>query len=445
MHLQRQWWSVLVAAVLVAAVLVGLVGVTAVAAAGEQFLPVLSIREGAERFVGIPQANGFIDYLTLLNARDGGIHGVPLVWEECETVQDVTRGLECYERLKTKGLTGAAVMQVFGTPLVNALIERATQDKLPLLTPGIGRADASDGRVFPYVFNAPNNWWSVNAAKIRFIGQRIGGMDKLKGVKIVHVYNDSDYGRETISILDKQATQYGFTVQHLPVQPPGLDQKATWLRVKVAQPDWVLLRTGGGVALPTALKEAAQVGVPRDKIVGALPTCAEQAMVTAGEAAIGFICANWHGWGTHFPLIQEILTSVYARGKGPGPEGDVGTTHWMRGMLRALLVTEAIRTAMRHFGHQPLTGVQVQWGLEHLSLTAARLKELGAEGLLAPFSLSCRDHEGGGSVRFQQWDGAQWHVISDWIAPDQALVRPLVEAAAATYAQEKGITPRDCP
>ena len=114
-------------------------------------------------------------------------------------------------------------------------------------------------------------------------------------------------------------------------------------------------------------------------------------------------------------------------------------------MLRALLTTEGIRTAMRHFGHQPLTGAQVQWGLEHLTLTAASLKELGAEGLLSPLTLSCRDHEGGGGVKFQQWDGTQWTVLTDWIAPDQALVRPLVEASAAKYAQEKGITPRDCP
>ena len=48
-------------------------------------------------------------------------------------------------------------------------------------------------------------------------------------------------------------------------------------------------------------------------------------------------------------------------------------------------------------------------------------------------------------MKFQQWDGKQWHAITDWIAPDQALVRPLVEASAAKYAQEKGITLRDCP
>ena len=431
MRLQRLWWS-------------GLVDVTAVAAAGAQFLPVLSMREGAQRFVQIPQANGFIDYLTLLNARDGGIHGVSLAWEECETVGDVPRAVACYERFKAKGPTGAGVFLLANTALINALTERATQDRIPLLSSGGGRADASDGRVFPYVFNSPVNWWSLNTAKLRFIGQRVGGMAQLTGQKIAHIYIDNDYGRATLPLLDTQAAHYGFAVQHLAVPPPGLDQKATWLRVKVAQPNWVLLRSQG-VMTRTALQEAAQVGVPRDKMVGAWPTCVEQEMVAAGEAAIGYICAVWHGTGTHFPLIQEMLTFVYARGKGAGPESDVGTRPWMSGMLRGLLTTEALRTAMRHFGNQPLTGVQVQWGLEHLTLTAASLKELGAEGLLAPFSLSCRDHEGGGSVKFQQWDGKQWTVLTDWVAADQALVRPLVEASAAKYAQDKGITPRDCP
>jgi len=392
----------------------------------------------------IPRTNGHIDYLTLLNARDGGINGVPLVWEECETVFDVDRGVECYERLKAKGPTGAAAVHPTGTPLTYALIGRATHDQIPLISMGYGRADASDGRVFPYVFTAPSTYWSQNTAKIRFIGQRAGGMDRLTGLKIAHVYHESDYGRETIPLLDTQAAQYGFTVQHLAVKPPGLDQKATWLRVKVAQPDWVILRSTG-VMTSTALKEAVQVGFPRDKIVGTWPTCGEQDMGPAGEAAIGFICATLHGTGRHFPLIQDILTYVYSRGKGAGPEGEVGTTQWIHGLLRGLLTAEALRTAMREFGNQPLTGAQVQWGLDHLTLTAVSLKELGAEGLLSPLTLSCRDHEGGGGVKFQQWDGKQWTAISDWIATDQALVRPLVEASAAQYAQEKGITPRTCP
>jgi branched-chain amino acid transport system substrate-binding protein len=226
MRLQHRWWSVLVVAVLS-----GLVGVTAVAAAGAQFLPVLSRREGALRFTGIPLTDGYLAYLMLLNARDGGINGVPLVWEECETVFDVDRGVACYERLKTKGSTGAAAFHPLSTPLTYALTERVTQDQIPLITVGIGRSDAADGRVFPYVFPVLSTWWSQNTAKLRFIGHRAGGMDQLKGLKMVHVYHDSDLGRETLPMLDTQAAHYGFTVQHLAVPEPGLDQKATWLRV----------------------------------------------------------------------------------------------------------------------------------------------------------------------------------------------------------------------
>ena len=129
-----------------------------------------------------------------------------------------------------------------GTPPTYALLERATHDQIPLITVGYGRADAADGRVFPYIFNPPAHWWSLSTAEIRFIGQRMGGVEQLKGLKIVHVYHDSDLGRETLPMLDTQAAHYGFAVQHLAVRPPGLDQKTTWLRVKVAQPDWVILR-----------------------------------------------------------------------------------------------------------------------------------------------------------------------------------------------------------
>jgi branched-chain amino acid transport system substrate-binding protein len=144
MCLKQLWWSGLVAAVFS-----GLVSVTVMATAGEQFIPLLVTREGVMRFTLIPRSDGIIAYLTLLNERDGGINGVKLVWEECETVGDVARGVECYERLKTKGPTGAAAFHPLSTPLTYALPERARHDQIPLVTVGIGRADAADGQVFP--------------------------------------------------------------------------------------------------------------------------------------------------------------------------------------------------------------------------------------------------------------------------------------------------------
>ena len=409
-----------------------------------QFIPVLGTREGARRSLGVPLTNGFIDYVTLLNERDGGINGVTLVWEECETVYDVDRGVECYEHLKAKGPTGAAAFYPTGTPLTYALTERATRDQIPLVAMGIGRSDAAEGRVFPYVFPVPATWWSQNTAKIRFIGQRAGSMTQLKGLKIAHVYYDAELGRETLPMLDTQAAHYGFTVQHLAVKPPGLDQKATWLRVKVAQPDWVLLRSQG-VMTATALKEAAQVGFPRDKMVGPTPTCTEQEIVPAGEAAIGFICAMWHGSGNSLPAHPGDAPVRLC----PGQRGGAG-----RGCRHGAVDPGHAARPAHHggdpHGHAPLRPPAPDRRAGAVGARAPHphrcvAQRDGGGGPDPPLTLSCRDHEGGGGVKFQQWDGTQWTAITDWIAADQALVRPMVEASAAKYAQDKGITPRDCP
>jgi branched-chain amino acid transport system substrate-binding protein len=86
----------------------------------------------------------------------------------------------------------------------------------------------------------------------------------------------------------------------------------------------------------------------------------------------------------------------------------------------------------------------MRWGFENLHLDEARVAALGAHGLFHSIDVTCANHEGDGMVTFQQWDGAKWNVISDWIAPDWALLRPIIEKAADQYATEKKITPRDC-
>jgi len=36
-------------------------------------------------------------------------------------------------------------------------------------------------------------------------------------------------------------------------------------------------------------------------------------------------------------------------------------------------------------------------------------------------------------------DGGKWSTVTDWIASDQSIVRPMIEESAAKYAKEKGI------
>jgi branched-chain amino acid transport system substrate-binding protein len=429
------------------AILSGILAAAAlnVYAAGEQFVPMLSYRTGPYAAGGSGFFGGFIDYLDMINKRDGGINGVKLTWEECETEYKNDRGVECYERLKKNGPTGASVVVPLSTGITYALIDRATEDKIPVVSMGYGRADASDGRVFPYVFPIVTNYWSQNTSKIKFIGQREGGMDKLKGKKIVNLYHGSAYGKETIPILDIQAQKYGFTVTHIEVPHPGNEQQSQWLQIRQIKPDWVILR-GWGVMNPTALKAAQKVGFPPDKIVGVWWSGAEEDVIPAGDAAKGYIAASFHPSGTEFPVIQEILKHVYAGGKKGAIDDQkrIGQQYHNRGVIQGILTAEAIRTAQAKFGNKPLTGEQVRWGHENLNIDDKALKRLGATNLLQPLKVSCMDHEGGGAVKFLQWNGQRWNVISDWIPSDQSIVRPEVEKSAAKYAQEKNITPRNC-
>ena len=156
-------------------------------AQSEQFFPSLVYRTGPYAPNGIPFANGFADYLNLLNARDGGINGVKITTEECETGYATDRGVECYERLKGKGPTGASWVDPLSTGITYAVMERGTADKIPIISMGYGRADASYGAVWPYVFTFPATYWAQADAFIEYIGQQEGGMEKHKGVKIALV------------------------------------------------------------------------------------------------------------------------------------------------------------------------------------------------------------------------------------------------------------------
>jgi branched-chain amino acid transport system substrate-binding protein len=173
----------------VAAAILGL-GTGVALAQNEQFIPRLVYRTGPYAPDGIPFANGYADYLDMINARDGGVGGVKITYEECETGYNNDKGVECYERLKTKGPTGASLVDPLSTGITYALIDRATADKIPVVSMGYGRADASYGAAFPYVFTFPTTYWDQADDMVRYIGQQIGGMGKLKGKKIGLVYID---------------------------------------------------------------------------------------------------------------------------------------------------------------------------------------------------------------------------------------------------------------
>ena len=416
----------------------------ALAQGGEQFIPVLSYRTGAYAVNGVPFANGTLDYIALLNERDGGINGVKLLTEECETGYATDKGVECYERLKGKGATGAAYVSPLSTGITFALTEKAPGDKIPLLTLGYGRSESRNGAVFPWNFIALGSYWTGADIAIQHVAKEMGGFDKLKGKKISLVYHDSPYGKEPIAVLEARAKLNGFEFKAVPVTHPGVEQKSQWLAIRQDRPDYVLL-WGWGVMNSTAIKEAASVAYPRDKIIGVWWSGAEPDVTPAGDQATGYKALLLQHPAGKFAVHADVEKLVVTKGKTQTKPEDVGHVLYNRGLINSMLGVEAIRTAMKKYGNKPLTGEQVRWGLENLDLSAARIKELGFEGMLLPIKFSCQDHEGNArKARVHQWDGKAWKIISDWYSVDDSVLAPMVKDTAAKYAAEKKITPRDC-
>ncbi len=411
-------------------------------AEGGHFIPVLSYRTGPYAPNGVPFANGYVDYFEMLNHRDGGVGGVPFILEECETGYKTDRGIECYDRLKNNS-GGAVVLSPWSTGTTYGLLEKAAKDEIPIVTLGYGRTSAADGRVFPWVFNFPATYWSQASSMVRYIGQEMGGLDKLKGKKITLVHFDHPGGREPIPTLELLSQKYGFELEKLPVALNSLsEQKSTWLQVRKNRPDYVLF-FGWGVMNSTGMKEASAIRYPMDKMLGWWWSGAEADVSPAAEAAKGYKAFTMHGAGTNYKVFESIK-AAHAAGKGYKGEA-MGDVLYNRGMVNAAYIAEAMVVAQKHFNKKQLTGADVRWGLENLNITKERIEELGLTGLMPVTKVTCENHEGTTPAALvQQWDGTKWNIISDWIPAMSEVVRPLVEQDAALYAKENNITPRTC-
>jgi branched-chain amino acid transport system substrate-binding protein len=415
--------------------------VPAMAQVTEQFIAIPSYRVGPYGTNGQSYYGGYVDYLNYVNLKEGGINGVKLAWEECETEYNNAKGVECYERLKNKNpLTHGTAINPMATGISYALIDKSAEDKVSLLMMGYGRTDAVDGSVFPYAFPLVTTYQMQVSAIVKFLTTKNGG--SLAGKKIAFLYHDSAYGKEPIVALEAEAALGKFKLVEIPVAHPGNEQGAQWLRIRQENPDYVIF-WGWGVMNQTALKAAQKVGYARDKIIGSWWAGSEEDTIPAGEAAKGYMSATWNVAGKNVPLIADIEKVVYGAGKGNlQDKAKIGSILYNRGVSAAIATVEAVRTAQTKFGKgKVMSGENVRWGLENLNINNARLTQLGATGLLPEIQTSCDNHEGSGKVKIQQWDGSKWVLVSDWIEGNKNLIHPLFKASAAKYAKEKGITP----
>ncbi len=381
---------------------------------------------------GVPVANGIRDYMALVNAK-GGVNGVKINWEECETGYDTKKSVECYEQ----GLGKKSIIYLpWSTGATLAAIPRAHVDKTPIFSMAYGLSASADGSVFPWVFNPPLTYWDGASVLLNYAATKEGGFDKLKGKKFGLIHLDAPFGKEPIPLLENMAKKYGFQVQLYPVPAADMqNQGALWLNIRRDRPDY-LYNQGWGAMNPTAVRAAVANNFPIDKFLSVWWAGGDDD-ARAGEAkAKGYKTITFHQSGTNFPLIQDILKEVVDKGQTLTEKSKVGEQLYNRTVYMGVIITEAIRNAQRITGKKVISPEEMRRGMETLEITEARWTELGLKDFAAPLKVGCGDHNGHHRAFVAEWDGAKWTKASDWISPSKDEVRPLIEAAAKEYAEK---------
>lgn len=413
------------------AVTVGL----ATPALAELTFPSLSYRTGPYAANGIPFADGYADYFTLVNERDGGIGGETINMIECETGYNTEKGVECYE--STKG-EGALLYQPLSTGITYQLIPRVSADGIPMHTLGYGRTSASNGKVFKWIFNYPATYWDGASVAIKYLLDENGG--DLSGKKIGLVYHNSAYGKEPIRTLTELSAKHGFELLELPVDAPGQEQRSTWVQVRQQKPDYILM-WGWGVMNQVAVQEAVNIRFPMENFIGIWWSGSENDVKPAGPRADGYKALNFHAAGADFAIYDDLEQYVFSTGKAAGAGDQQGTVLYNRGLYAAMIAVEAAKKAQEIHGTAAITPAQMRDGLEQLEMTDEKMTELGLDGFGPTFEASCENHGGSGKAAINQWNAetGTWEVLTDYIQSDQELIQRLVEEDSLAYAEENDI------
>ena len=409
--------------------------IAAAPAMAELTFTALSYRTGPYAANGIPFADGYQDYFTLLNERDGGIGGVMTRVIECETAYNTEKGVECYE--STKG-EGALIYQPLSTGITYQIIPKATVDDIPIHTMGYGRTSAKNGDVFSHVFNYPANYWDGASGVVNYLLET--NNNDISGKKLALVYHNSAFGKEPIRTLEELSKKHGFELMLLPVDHPGQEQKSQWLQIRRDKPDFVTM-WGWGVMNQVAIQEAANIRFPMENFIGVWWSGAQHDVLPAGDAADGYKAITFHAVGNDFPIFDDIQKYVVDTGKAAGAGDQIGTVLYNRGVYAAMLAAEAVRNAQVATGNADVSSGDVRDAMESLEITQARMAELGMPNFGPSFTVTCENHGGDGLVGVAQWNASSktWSLVSDFKPTDAEVIDVLVQEDSAAYAAENNI------
>jgi branched-chain amino acid transport system substrate-binding protein len=373
-------------------------------------------RTGATQTVGVHLCPGYHDYIRLVNSK-GGVAGHQIRALEIDHEYKVPPAVEAYERHKKEG---AVLIAIYGTPQTYALTQKLTEDRIPGTSPGFGRADATDGTRYPYIFPIAATYWSQGAAAVDFVKKQLGG---LKGKKIAFLFYDNPAGREPIGVLEDLAKSEGFELRTFAVPPPGVEMGAQVLDIAQRfRADFVIAHLFGR-SPSVSIKELKRVGYPLRKVVSFVWGAAEADVEAAGGMGVaeGYYAMQFAGVGSDFAVLKEIRELYKKEGK-PAPKEMASTVYYNRGVVIAAIHLEAIRNALKGKPDGKITGDDVKKGFE-------QIKGFTLGGLVPPLEVTPENHEGGGWVQIWQVKGGKFVKATEWFKAYQDVVAKHIKEA----------------
>jgi branched-chain amino acid transport system substrate-binding protein len=207
---------------------------------------------------------------------------------------------------------------------------------------------------------------------------------------------------------------------------PGRDQAAVWTQIRRFNPDWVITWNLSAMHV-VAAREMKRNGIPMDKLIS-VNWLNEVDIANIGAAeAKGMKRGTNVAGGQDHALIKQIVADLYDKGKGNGDRKNLQDVYYNTGLAIFSVAFEGVRNGLK--AGRPLTPATIKTGLENL-------RNFDANGLMAPVTVTAKDHGGGGKTRIDMWDGAKWVPQSDWISAYNDVVWEVIKKESAEFAKK---------
>jgi len=356
-------------------------------------------RSGPTANVGTVLGPGVNDWAEYMNAQ-GGANGYKLNFIEFDHKYDANIAQQGYTQYVNQDKVVAILS--YGTPITDALKGKSADDKIPMMTPGYGLSDSSDGSKYPYLFVGAASYQAQMRALLQYIADEWKGQGKSGNPKMAYIYYDNAAGKDPFDALDKFGPQLKVdVVDRIPAPATAVDLTQQFQQAQSKNPDYVIGHLFG--ALPAlGMKAWKQVGLgPKVPLIGMVWAFGESDIQAAGDAAEGYMGLQFTAMPEESPEALQLLRAYWKSTNKPEPKEDQ-IVYYLRGVMQADMIFEAAKNA-----GDKITGETMKKGLESF-------KDFKAHGLSSGMTMSATDHGGTNKVKLYQVKSGKITLIKDW-------------------------------